>query len=276
MCGITGYIEKSISVNTDILASMNATLRHRGPDSQGIFGRKNFGVASSRLAIIDVKHGAQPMSNEKDTVHVVFNGEIYNYQELKLLLENSGHKFQTNSDTETVLRSYLEWGEEFVRQLNGMFSIAIVDERKQQLLLYRDRLGIKPLFYQAELSRFLFGSEMKAIFAHPQAVAGVFEAEIAQYLMHRYIPNPGTIYRNVQQLAPGSFLVVSLNDGQIINHQRYWDLTIGEQAFSSYEEACFELRHTLEQAVTRRMVSEVPLGAFLSGGIDCSIAIPPY
>jgi len=249
---------------------MNATLRHRGPDDEGIYRNGNVGLAMRRLSIIDVAGGHQPICNEDETKWIVFNGEIYNHQGLRKELESRGHSFRTKTDTEAILHLYEEKKEDCVKDLNGMFAFAIWDERERSLFLARDRLGIKPLYYYHGNDPFIFGSEIKAISA-----AGVGQPELDfealyHYLTYLYIPAPHTIYKNVRKLEPGHHL--RLKDGKL-EIKKYWTLRYHVvERFT--EKSCLErLEALLADAVQIRLMSEVPLGAFLSGGIDSSTIV---
>ena len=245
---------------------MADTLTHRGPDDAGTHVAPHIGLGFRRLSIIDLAGGHQPLSNEDGSVWIVFNGEIYNYLELRERLEGR-HRFRTRSDTEVIVQLYEEVGEECFSELRGMFSIAIWDGRKQRLVLARDRVGKKPLFYFSDQERFVFGSEMKAILAHPGIPRELDLESISDYFSFLYIPAPKSIFRHVRKVRPGHFLVVS-REG--MREQQYWDLRFEADEEISEQEWCNRLMEKYEEAVRIRLMSDVPLGAFLSGGIDSS------
>jgi asparagine synthase (glutamine-hydrolysing) len=269
MCGICGRYSPS-GVKSEELNAMLDTLVHRGPDDSGCYVNTNIGLGSRRLSIIDLKTGNQPISNEDGTIWVVHNGEIYNYQTLRVQLEAKGHLFQTYSDTEVIVHLYEEMGESCVEQMSGMFAFALWDEHQQKLLLGRDRIGQKPLFYSQHGSDFLFGSEIKSILAlHPQ------EPELDPLAMHdylslRFIPPPRTIFKHIQKLPPAHTLVFQY--GQI-RLRRYWHLSFREKLALSESEILDALREQLKRTVASHLISDVPLGAFLSGGLDSSLIV---
>lgn len=274
MCGILGkvYHQHNRRVEPAVVAGMCATLTHRGPDDEGFYLNGNVGLAMRRLSIIDINTGKQPIHNEDHTVWTVYNGEIYNFQHLRRDLEARGHRFYTRADTEVIVHLYEQCGADFVRHLNGMFAIAVWDESRRQLVLARDRLGIKPLFYAQLPDRLLFGSEIKAILADGMQPTIDLQA-LSHYLSLLYIPAPATIYREIRKLEAGHTLI--WQDGQIAV-RRYWDL--GQVRPSvidgrSPEDVQAELRALLTDAVRCHLVSDVPLGAFLSGGLDSSTVV---
>jgi len=256
---------------------MNDSIVHRGPDDQGLWVDGPVGLAMRRLSIIDLAHGHQPLCNEDKTVWIVFNGEIYNFPELRLQLEAKGHKFATHSDTETIVHSYEEWGEDCVQHLRGMFAFAIYDIKKERLFLARDRVGKKPLVYTTANGQFLFGSEFNTVLASPEVSRRPNLAAIDFYLANYAIPAPLTGYENIHKLPPGHSMTVDLKDNGAIKLKRYWAL---EEFFApekklkiSEADAVEELLARLTEAVKIRLMSEVPLGAFLSGGIDSSAIV---
>src|SRR5689334_8113981 len=214
MCGICGIValgNAGPSISKEILEKMNQSIAHRGPDDDGFYITDQVGLASRRLSIIDLATGKQPIANEDRTVWNVFNGEIYNYRELRNYLDKHGHVFRTNSDTETILHLYEEFGTECVQHLNGIFAFAIWDERKRQFILARDRMGIKPMYYtRLANGHLIFGSEMKAILSHPGVERAVDLISLNEYLSYEYVPTPRTIIRNVQRLEAGHFLIYNL------------------------------------------------------------------
>ncbi len=275
MCGIVGTLQlNNQSASRELLQRMSDCIRHRGPDEQGLWLHGPVGLAMRRLAIIDLKSGQQPLSNEDETVWIVFNGEIYNFPELREQLEAKGHRFRTHSDTETIVHAYEEWGEDCPRYLRGMFAFAIYDIKAQTLFLARDRVGKKPLLYTTVEGQFLFASEFQALLACPEVPRRPNLAAIAAYLATSCIPAPLTGYEGIHKLPPAHWLMI--RDGKI-NTQRYWDLDPffepSRKLRISEAEAAEELLHRLEEAVRIRLMSEVPLGAFLSGGIDSSAIV---
>jgi asparagine synthase (glutamine-hydrolysing) len=269
MCGICGKYSPS-GVTIEELNSMLDTLVHRGPDDSGYYVNPNIGLGSRRLSIIDLETGNQPVSNEDGTLWVVYNGEIYNYQALRVQLEAKGHLFRTNSDTEVIVHLYQELGEHCVEQLQGMFAFALWDERQQKLLLARDRIGQKPLFYSHDGADFLFGSEMKAILALHHQDPELDPLAMHDYLSLRFIPAPRTIFRHIQKLPPAHTLV--FQHGQI-RLRRYWQLSFREKLTISEPEILEELRGLLKRTVESHLISDVPVGAFLSGGLDSSLIV---
>jgi asparagine synthase (glutamine-hydrolysing) len=279
MCGICGELtfEAGAAVRPDVLTSMRDRLIHRGPDDEGLFvaGSGRAGLAFRRLRIIDLSAVAnQPMSNEDGTVRVVFNGEIYNFRDLRTELEGRGHRFRSHADTEVLVHLYEERGPAFVDAIDGMFAIALWDDRASRLVLARDRAGKKPLFYYRDGRRLVFGSEIKALFAHPDVPVRIDEATIPGFFAHGYVQHPGTLYHGVRQVEPATVAVVEL-DGRLAE-RRYWRLEYADASASpnvSRVEARERVRHLVTQAVSRRLVSDVPLGAFLSGGIDSTVVV---
>lgn len=243
---------------------------HRGPDDGGVFVGPGIGLGHRRLSIIDVAGGHQPMSNEGDTVWVLLNGEIYNYPELRAELLQRGHKFKTKSDTEAIVHLYEDYAEDCFAKLRGMFSIAIWDSRERKLVLARDRVGKKPLFYAADRNRVLFGSELKALLAGDSLARDMDDQALSDYFSFGYIPAPKTIYRSVRKVMPGHYLVASAAG---VRETRYWDLSFSNVEEHSEEEWGERLRHELCEATRIRLMSDVPLGAFLSGGIDSSAVV---
>jgi asparagine synthase (glutamine-hydrolysing) len=240
---------------------------HRGPDDEGYFTAGHVGMGFRRLSIIDLQGGHQPMTNEDGTVVIVFNGEIYNYQDLHAELVRRGHRFQTRSDTEAIIHAYEEYGADCVRKLRGMFAFAIYDQKTQQMLLARDRLGKKPLYYYVDDRVFLFASEIKALLATGLVPARINTPVLDFYLRLGYVPGPATLFRDVVKLQPGHSL---LTDGQGASPVPYWSLN-GIQPFrGSYAEAKARLLELLEESIRLRLMSDVPLGVFLSGGVDSS------
>lgn len=280
MCGIIGTINlnKDYVIQEKILRQMLAMIRHRGPDEYGIYLDDQAGLGSARLSIIDLSGGQQPISNEDESLWIVFNGEIFNYVELRPALETRGHVFTTNSDTEVILHLYEDLGVECLQYLNGQFAIAIWDRNNQSLVLARDRLGIRPIFYSISDGIFIFGSEIKAILAHPLAKAEIEPMAIDQIFTFWSTLSPRTAFKDIYQVPPGHLLVV--NNGKL-KIKKYWGLEfstthngkkshqtgIGSQAFN---DALDEFRSLLVDATQIRLRADVPVGAYLSGGLDSS------
>ncbi len=276
MCGICGkvYYDRERPVEPELLAAMRDQLLHRGPDEQGLFVAGQVGLGSARLSIIDVERAHQPLSNEDGTVWVVYNGEVYNFPHLRERLQRAGHRFATSSDTETIVHLYEEEGERFVRSLNGMFALAIWDARRQRLLLARDHLGIKPLFYAQLHDRLIFGSEIKTLL--PDGVERRIDPQaLHDYLSLNYVPGPRTIFSAVRKLLPGHVLTFDAADRRV-RIERFWDLPRPRASGSRVrvpsdpEAALLEL---LRAVVRDQMLSDVPVGAFLSGGVDSSVVV---
>jgi asparagine synthase (glutamine-hydrolysing) len=275
MCGIAGFIDLStatpaFAADEDRVRAMCAPIRHRGPDDEGTFVDGGVGIGMRRLSIIDLSTGHQPIHNEDRTVWVVFNGEIYNYRELRRTLEAAGHRFYTASDTETIVHGYELWGEGVFTRLRGMFAVAIWDARQKTLLIARDRPGIKPLYYAVAAGRLFFGSEAKSVLANPEVDRSVDLAALDHYLAYLYTPRDRAIFRGMRKLPPAHYLRVS--DGRV-EVQRYWQLPTARTAPVDEAVALDHLEATLEDAVRSHLVSDVPLGAFLSGGIDSTIVV---
>ncbi len=269
MCGICGKYSPS-GVSTAEINAMLDTIAHRGPDDSGCYVNANIGVGSRRLSIIDLETGNQPIGNEDGTIWVVYNGEMYNYKILRAQLESKGHRFHTNSDTEVIVHLYEEMGEGCVQQISGMFAFALWDQHQQKLLLARDRIGQKPLFYVHDGSDFLFGSEIKAILAIRHQSPEMDPAAMHDYLSLRFIPPPNTIFKHLQKLPPAHTLV--FQNGHI-TLRRYWYLSFREKLSLSESEILEALREQLKRTVESHLISDVPVGAFLSGGLDSSLLV---
>jgi asparagine synthase (glutamine-hydrolysing) len=273
MCGICGQLVSDPAQNADkqLLLRLNATIRHRGPDSDGYYVKGAVGLAISRLAIIDVAGGQQPIHNEDSSITVVFNGEIYNFRELRAELENFGHRFRTQSDTEVIVHGYEQWGDEALHRFNGMFAIALWDDSKRRLLLARDRMGKKPLYWHWSKHGLLWGSEAKAILAAPWVERRVNALALHHYLTLQYVPDPLTIFEGMCRVPAAHKLVVECGGEPQVS--RWWQLEFEPKWQIDDAEAIERARKLLAKAVERRMISEVPLGAFLSGGIDSSAIV---
>jgi asparagine synthase (glutamine-hydrolysing) len=248
---------------------MNRQLRHRGPDDEGVFISRNVGLAMRRLSIIDLETGHQPISNEDESIWIVYNGEIYNYRDLRSKLAARGHHLRTKSDTETVVHLYEDLGKSCVHHLRGMFAFALWDEHRRKLVLARDRLGIKPLYYRLNDHELVFASEIKAILAYPGVKPALDSCRLPKYLSFGYVGGSGTLFRDIQVLPPGHTLVI--DDEGVARAEEYWDLSFAPDGHSREEKYYADAyRGMLEEAVSSHMISDVPLGVFLSGGIDSS------
>jgi asparagine synthase (glutamine-hydrolysing) len=281
MCGIAGYVDGGApepwtrragapDLVVTRLRKMCAAIRHRGPDDEGLHMEPGVGLGMRRLSIIDLATGQQPIHNEDATVWVVFNGEIYNYRELRRELEALGHRFSTASDTETIVHAYEEWGEDAFGHLRGMFGIGLWDRRERTLLLARDRVGIKPLHYAVVDGRLYFGSEIKTILAAGAVTPRIDFRGLDHYLSFLYTPRDASIFAGVHKLPPGHLL--RWQNGHL-HLRQYWALPAEESSPASERDAVEALREVLQDAVTSHLMSEVPLGAFLSGGVDSSLVV---
>jgi asparagine synthase (glutamine-hydrolysing) len=276
MCGFAGKFTGSAHAPVDrhLLTAMADSLAHRGPDADGFYAGEGIGLAHRRLSIVDVASGQQPLSNEDGTVWVAFNGEIYNFAALRAELEPLGHHFRTHSDTEVIVHAYEQWGESCVEHFRGMFAFAVWDARAHRLLLARDRVGIKPVYYaRVANGALVFGSEIKAVLEDPDVDRAWSPEALDAYLTLLYVPSPATIYRHVHKLPAGHVLVAERGSVRVT---RYWDLEFtGDGDPAREHEYLDELDALLTESVRMRLISEVPLGAFLSGGID-STAVVAY
>src|SRR6185295_10866704 len=271
MCGITGYVRSDGSpVDRELLARMNEAIHHRGPDEDGFYLSDGVGLAMRRLAIIDLKSGQQPIHNADKTAWIVYNGEIYNYRELRKELEALGHRFYTDSDTEAIVHAYDRYGTDCPKYLRGMFAFAIWDERRQELFLARDRVGKKPLLYAQLNNQLVFGSEFSALLLHPAISRDIDFSAIHHYLSFLCVPAPLTAYSAIRKLEPGHWLRWRKGEIEI---QRYWQPDFSHKTDLTEDEAGERVVELLRDAVRVRLMSEVPLGAFLSGGIDSSAVV---
>jgi asparagine synthase (glutamine-hydrolysing) len=272
MCGIAGvvYAESGRCVDPGVLKRMADSIAHRGPDADGFHIDRNVGLAHRRLSIIDLEGGDQPIGNEDGTIQVVFNGEIYNFRELRSELQSKGHQFRTCSDTEVIVHLYEELGDRCVEKLRGMFAIALWDARKQRLLLARDRVGIKPLFVSVNEKRIVFGSELKPLLAHGDVERQIDPAAIDEYLNYGVIPGNRCIFKGVEKLLPGHVLTVDTGKWQI-ERRRYWQLNFEADETLSVEDWQAAILAKLDETVRLHLLADVPVGSFLSGGIDSSI-----
>ncbi len=272
MCGITGIVDITggNTVDVETLRSMCRAIRHRGPDDQGEWCNGKAGIGMRRLSIIDLATGHQPISNEDNKCWIVFNGEIYNFLELRKELESRGHIFKTNSDTETIIHLYEEHRESCVNHLRGMFSFAIWDEKEQKLFLARDRLGIKPMHYFFDGQYFVFGSEIKSILKSGLVKAEVYPQALVNYFFCGYIPDPDTMFMGIKKLPPGHLLTLQ---GDKLTIRQYWNIRFRPDDSQPEEYFIERIIELMREAVRIRLVSEVPLGAFLSGGTDSSLVV---
>ena len=271
MCGIAGFIgiQRSRDHAEELIDSMCKVIRHRGPDDQGVWVGDGAALGMRRLSIIDLAGGHQPIFNEDQSILIVFNGEIYNYRELGKELQERGHRFTTNSDTEVIVHAYEEYGDDCVKHLRGMFTFAIWDRKRQRLLAARDRFGKKPLNYYWDGQRLIFGSEIKSILEAgiPREINSI---ALDEYLVYGYVPTPNTLFKGVLKLPAAHILIYE--DGHI-STKRYWDLPFTPTCQDDEATAIERTRALLKDAVQVRLMSEVPLGAFLSGGVDSSVVV---
>jgi len=274
MCGICGIYEYATHkpVDQEVLADMLQVLHHRGPDDSGVFFDKEVALGMRRLSIIDLDGGKQPMCNEDGSITIVFNGEIYNHQSLREELEGRGHRLATASDTEVIVHLYEDFGQECVQHLRGMFGFAVWDARKRRLMLARDRLGIKPLYYTQAGGRLIFGSEIKAILQHPSVQVLLNQEGLNNFLSLKYVPAPQTMFEGIHALPPGYVLICSENGVKV---RRYWDLSFANHRNAHVREETYaeQLEALLRESVKLHLTSDVPFGAFLSGGVDSSTIV---
>ncbi|OLB60622.1 MAG: asparagine synthase (glutamine-hydrolyzing) [Acidobacteria bacterium 13_2_20CM_2_66_4] len=272
MCGITGkFSYGGAPIDPELLTAMTDAVTHRGPDAAGYYLGDGIGLGHRRLSIIDLSTGDQPLTNEDRTVWVVFNGEIYNFHEVRRELEAAGHRFCTRSDTEVIVHGYEEWGDECVSRFGGMFAFALWDVRRRRLMLARDRLGVKPLYFARLPNGLVFGSEIKSLL-QDESVPREWRADaLDAYLTLEYIPGPATIYEHVEKLPPGHVLIA---EGGEVRLRQYWDLRFTGDGDAGREDEYLErLDALLRDSVRMRLISDVPIGAFLSGGIDSSTVV---
>ncbi len=275
MCGICGYLNRDGKpVSPGIIRRMKDTLFHRGPDEQGIYVHGSVALGHQRLSIVDLARGHQPMSLAGSPFHIVYNGEIYNHVELRRELEARGHVFRSShSDTEVLIHGYAEWGSDLPRRLNGMFAFALYDRTRRQLFLARDRFGEKPLYYYFDGRNFGFASELSALTEHRHYDRTVDIRSLQKFFAYSFLPAPNALYRHCRKLPGGHFLAFDL-DSRRLSVDRYWQFVIEPDIDPSDEDGLAEeLLGLLQQAVERRLISDVPLGIFLSGGIDSSATL---
>jgi asparagine synthase (glutamine-hydrolysing) len=273
MCAICGILnfDHSDPVDRTIVEKMTGTLTHRGPDDEGFFVEGQAGLGFRRLSIIDLSGGHQPIFNEDGSAAIVFNGEIYNYRGLAADLSSAGHTFTTRSDTETILHAYEQYGDACVDHLRGMFAFAIWDRRRQRLFIARDRLGIKPLYYYRNARFLAFASEIKALLEVPGVPREIDPDAFDQFLTQRYVPGPRTMFKEIFRLQPGHTLVADLHTGNAGVHiRKYWDIDYDARSSDSPRQIAASFDELLDESVRLRLISEVPLGLFLSGGLDSS------
>lgn len=271
MCGIAGYIDRSKEANAQVINRMLTRIHHRGPDECGIYIHENTGFGSVRLSIIDIAGGQQPMPNEDLSLWIVFNGEIFNYIELRKELEIKGHRFRTHSDTEVIVHLYEEYGENCLAKLNGQFVFSIWDKNKQELFLARDRAGIRPLFYHQSPNLFVFGSEIKAIFEHPEVKRELSAEGISETFTFWTTITPNTAFDGIKECPPGHY--IKYKQGKI-SIKRYWELNFStpENYFKgSFDDAVSDFESLFYDSVKIRLRADVPVAAYLSGGIDSSV-----
>src|SRR5438128_213431 len=270
MCGICGVfnLQSGEPVSQDLMVQMTNLISHRGPDESGIYLDGPVGLGSTRLSIIDLSNGHQPMSNETGDIWIVFNGEIWNYKALHKEFLEKGHRFRTNSDTETIIHAYEEYGVDCIAHLHGMFGLAIWDVTRRRLLLARDRVGKKPLYYTRVDGNLVFASEIKSLLCHPQVKRRADVQALADFLSVRYVPGPATLFANISKVLPGHLIL--FENGEIKEHC-YWDFTFGKTEDHTVEDYIHGIRQHINRAVEERMMADVPLGSMLSGGVDSSI-----
>src|SRR5262249_14611025 len=273
MCGICGQFNFATGepVEPDVIRRMTDSITHRGPDDDGYLVAGSLGLGFRRLSIIDLAGGHQPMSDVDETVWVIFNGEIYNFKEVRAELEQHGHRFRTRSDTEVVVHGYKEWGNEVFHHLNGMFGVAIWDVKKQRLVVARDAMGIKPIYYAIAKGQLTFGSEIRAILAQGSAQPKIDPVALNLFLRFRYTPAPLTIFEGIRKLAAGAMLVCEAGK---YREERWYDYTpIHFSSPKKDEEAANELLELYRGAVRRHLLSDVPVGILLSGGLDSALPL---
>src|SRR2546425_2904106 len=266
MCGISGiYRFDGGPIDRELLGRMTSVIEHRGPDGAGSYVADGIGLGHRRLSIIDIAGGSQPITNEDQSLHLIFNGEIYNFVELREELAQKGHVFKTRSDTEVIIHGYEEWGLECVNRFNGMFAFALWDSKRERLFLARDHLGVKPLYYVDLGDRLLFASEIKALLVDPACPREVNLKALGELFALRYVPSPNTLFHRIKKLPPAHLMVVGPNGSEI---KRYWNWTPQIRRDADEAELIETYRWLLEDAVRLQMRSDVPVGLFLSSGID--------
>ena len=276
MCGISGIVDLDgkRTIDRELLKSMNDRQAHRGPDGSGYHFEPGVGFGHRRLSIIDLEGGIQPMYNEDQSVVLTFNGEIYGYSSLMDELRAAGHTFRTHCDTEVIVHAWEEWGESCLDRLSGMFAFAIWDRNREMLFLARDRFGKKPFYYTFLDDGFIaFGSELKALLAHPRVDKSIDATAVEDYMTFGYVPDPKTIFKNIDKLPPAHFLALK-RGGRTVEPREYWKIRFDvDSSHKNEADICQELDHRLREATEKRMIADVPLGAFLSGGVDSSAIV---
>ena len=268
MCGFVGIITKNnTKVESSILVKMASVIHYRGPDEEGVFLDDCVGFFHKRLSIVDLSTGKQPMTSKDCTI--VFNGEIYNYIELREDLKKRGHQFDTTSDTEVILHMYQEFGDNFINDLNGMFAFIIYDKKKKRVLIGRDHFGIKPLYWYQDKEKMVFGSEIKAVLQHPDVVAIPDSKNLNEYLTFQFIMEEGTMFRNISKVLPGHYMTLDLTSGKL-NRVKYWEPNFKIDRYHTEEYFIVKLGEIFDQTITQQLRSDVPLGSYLSGGLDSS------
>ena len=272
MCGIFGihFFDSQRTVNRQMVQEATDVMHHRGPDDSGYFVDSNTGLGHRRLSIIDLSSGHQPMTNEDGAVVLVYNGEIYNYKEIKGELVSKGHIFRTDCDTEVIVHGYEEWGEDCLQKFNGMFAFVLLDKRHRRIWAVRDRLGIKPLYYYQDNDVFIAASEIKAILKTGLVKSALNENVLDAYFSVGYVPGPETMFRDIRKVLPGHFLLV---DNQGVREVEYWDFADIQEVSVDESEALEQIEFLLTDCVKKRLISDVPVGAFLSGGLDSSVVV---
>ena len=277
MCGIAGFIETAGTTGNDrasaVLSRMTGIIGHRGPDDEGFFVEDGVALGHRRLSIVDLSGGHQPMDNEDGSLVLIYNGEIFNHSEIRPELEQAGHHYQNRSDTETIIHAWEEWGPKSLDRFRGMFAFVLWDRRRRKLYAVRDRLGIKPFYYYFDGRTFAFASEIKAVLEHPAVTAAPDESTLAEHLAFGYQSGPGTLFRNIRKLMPGHWMEVSA-DGPVLTMKtaQYWDVPAWTPAEDQPDQYWIdETRRRLEETVRLRLMADVPLGTFLSGGLDSSV-----
>jgi len=275
MCGITGsiYFDKERKIIPTVLKNMSDAIYHRGPDDEGFYIQNNVGLGFRRLSIIDLKTGHQPLGNGSNSIYIVFNGEIYNYLEQREIMKQKGYVFKTVTDTEVILHLYQEHGVHCLQYLRGMFAFAIWDNNKQQLFCARDRFGIKPFYYYTDTEKFVFGSEIKAILKGGDIDRTLSYDALDSYFAFGYITSELSIYKEIKKLQPAHYLLLSFKDKVSIEVKRYWNINFDPDYSKTVKQWEEEIESCLSETVKLHMISDVPLGAFLSGGIDSSSVV---
>lgn len=269
MCGFVGIINKDgTTVDSALLKRMATIIHYRGPDEEGAFIDGPVGFYHKRLSIIDLSTGRQPMTYKECTI--VYNGEIYNYIELREVLKKKGHHFETTSDTEVILHMYKEYGDDFANDLNGMFAFIIYDQHRKRLLIAKDHFGIKPLYWYEDENKVVFGSEIKAILSHPDIIAESDRKSLNEYLTFQFVPGEATMFRNISKVLPGHYMILDLVSKKL-SRVKYWEPDFKIDRYHTEEYFIAKLGEILDQTIAQQLRSDVPLGSYLSGGIDSTL-----